>query len=323
VDGRPLDVPEFVRQKAIQRGAAGLRWFEELPALVAQLESEWDVVVGRPLTGGSESYVAWATLRDGTDAVIRLQLPRDPAYDTDASFETTAWIFGAANGSAYARLLRSDPERRALLLERLGPSLQSSGLPRSVQLEVLCELLRRAWRVEPTIELGSGSEKARRLASFIRLTWEELGRPCSERAVEMALGFAESRAREFDPEASVVVHGDAHPGNALGTLRSAADPQRSFKFVDPECFLAEPAYDLGVCMRDWSTELLAGDDAADDAHELCVALALLSGVPRQPIWEWAFVERVSTGLFALQVRAELMGRDLLAVADLIARSTDQ
>jgi streptomycin 6-kinase len=322
VSERLLDIPELVRQKAIQRGAAGVRWLQDLPDLVTELASEWDVVVGRPFDGGSESYVAEATTRDGVEAVIRLQLPRDPSLESDRSFETSAWIFGAASGDAHAQLLRSDAGRRGLLVERLGPSLRSSGLPRGVQLEVLCELLVRAWQIEPGIELEYANQKARRLASFIAGTWEELGRPCSEAAVDIALRFAESRAEDFDPAASVVVHGDAHPGNTLRTLASAADRVRAFKFVDPECFLAEPAYDLGVCMRDWSAELLAGD-VVKDGHELCATLARLSGVSPIPIWEWGFVERVSTGLFALQIGADQMGRDLLAVADLFARDVDE
>lgn len=114
------------------------------------------------------------------------------------------------------------------------------------------------------------------------------------------------------------MHGDAHVGNALRARAGEADRTHRFKFVDPECFLAEPAYDLGVSMRDWSAELLAGD-VVEDGRELCAALARLSGVSPQPIWEWGFVERVSTGLFALQFGAEQMGRDALAVADLWAR----
>jgi streptomycin 6-kinase len=306
----------------MQRGAAGLRWLRELPDLIRELESEWDIVVGYPLDGGSASYVAEASTQDGSKAVIRLALPPDPALDSDTSFVTAAWIFGAAGGDAYARLLRHDAGRRALLLERLGLSLRSSGLPLGMQLKVLCELLLRAWQVEPGIELETADQKSRRLASFIAVTWEELGRPCSEAAVEIALSFAESRAEGFDPADSVVVHGDAHPGNALRALTPAPDRLPAFKFVDPECFLAEPAYDLGVCMRDWSAELLAGD-VMKDGWELCATLAGLSGVSPQPIWEWAFVERVSTGLFAVQVGADQMGRDLLGVADLFARAADE
>ena len=44
----------------------------------------------------------------------------------------------------------------------------------------------------------------------------------------------------------------------------------TYVFEDPDGFLAEPAYDLGVVLRDWCTELLA----ARDARELATAAVL-------------------------------------------------
>ena len=315
--GGTLDTSEIVRQKAKQRGAPGLTWLEELPGLVADLASEWDIAIGRPLEGGSEAFVVRATTHDGADAVLRLQIPDDPSLDGRSAFEATAWVYGAANGDAYARLLNADVERRALLLERLGPSLQHSGLRLQEQLEALCELLSRAWCIAPEIALASGADKARGLASFIQTAWEELRQPCSESAITRALDFASARADSFDPATSVVVHGDAHVGNALRSQPLDVGRQPSFKFVDPECFLAEPAYDLGVGMRDWTSELLGGDTARD-ARDLCAMLARLSGVALEPIWEWAFIERVSTGLFLVQLGEEQSGRRMLDVADILA-----
>lgn len=316
----PLRIPDLVRQKALQRGDAGRRWLRELPELVAAIESDWDLRVGRGLDGASESFVAEAMLDDGTEAVVRLQLPPEPTLDPDASFETSVWVHTAARGDAYARLFRSDLGRRALLLERLGRPLADSGLPRAAQLETLCELLGRAWRIEPDISLEHGDRKARRLASFVLATWEDTARPCPEGVIALAVRFADARAAAFDPVSAVVVHGDPHPRNALRS-RAPEDREPAFKLVDPESFLAEPAYDLGVCMRDWSSELLAGD-VERDTRDLCGTLARASGVPPRPIWEWGFLERVSTGLFLLQLGAENDGRRMLAVAERLAASPD-
>lgn len=312
---RPPEVPEAVRQKAIALGVEGHRWLRCLPDVLAELSSEWDLVVGPALPGGSEAYVAAVTTRDGVDAVLKLEIPEDPSLTTETRFETTAWIFGVAHGRPYARLLRHDATRRAVLLERLGPSLSVSGLAVEAQIEILCGMLREAWQISAAVPLESGADKARRLAAFIAATWEELRRPCSERAVEQALAFADTRAAAFDPDRSVVVHGDAHAGNALRALGEPLVEKQPFKFVDPECFLAEPSYDLGISMRDWTDELLAGD-AVRVGRERCALLARLSGVAPQPIWEWGFIERVSTGLLLLKIGAATVGRDTLAVADL-------
>ena len=84
--------------------------------------------------------------------------------------------------------------------------------------------------------------------------------------------------------------------------------------MDPDGLLAEPAYDLGVLMREWSGELLGGD-AARLGRERCARLSRLTGVDTRAIWEWGFVERVSTGLFATRVGADHVGTEMLDVAE--------
>lgn len=307
MSGRNVRVPEEVRQKAVALGGEGRKWLDRLGLLLDELEQDWSVTVGRTLSGGSASYVAVVRTSSGEDAVIKLEMP---PYE---SFAGEVHTLAAADGRGYPRLLDHDEERRAMLQERLGPSLDESGLPVSTQIEILCATLRRAWEVSAPAGLQTGAEKARWLSRFIAETWEELGQPCSRGVVEQALAFAESREAAFEPGAAVLVHGDAHSANALQDL--ACGPGRvQFKLVDPDGLLAEPAYDLAIPMREWSEELLTGD-AAQLGRERCANLSRLTGVDPQPIWEWGFVERVSTGLLVTWVGADQMGREMLDVAE--------
>ncbi len=41
----------------------------------------------------------------------------------------------------------------------------------------------------------------------------------------------------------------------------APDGGTSFRLIDPEGLISEPAHDLGVALRDGNEELLAGDTA--------------------------------------------------------------
>ena len=307
MSGRAVDVPEAVRRKAMARGAEGRRWLEHLDGLIREIERAWRVTVGPTLHGGSESYVAAARTIAGDDAVIKLEMP---PY---ASFASEVRTLAAADGRGYARLLEHDEERAAMLQERLGPSLGGFGLPVPTQIEILCATLRRAWDVPAPAGLPSGADKARWLSEFIAATWEEVNRPCTRRVIEQALAFAETREAAFDPEAAVLVHGDAHSANALQDPMHAPAAAR-FKLVDPDGLLAEPAYDLAIPMREWSRELLEGD-AARLGRERCAYLGRLTGVDPRGIWEWGFVERVSTGLLSIQVGADRFGREMLAVAE--------
>jgi streptomycin 6-kinase len=126
--------------------------------------------------------------------------------------------------------------------------------------------------------------------SYISTAWSKLGRPCSERVVELALRFAEAGRDAFDPAVSVPAHGDAHAWNTL------LDPATNrYKLVDPDGWFIERAHDLSLLPREWRAELLAGDPVAL-ASKRCSLLSRPTGVPENAIGQWAFIERLANGL---------------------------
>src|SRR6266545_2670513 len=161
-------VPEVVRAKAVAVGAA--HWLDELPWLIATLERVWSCTVGRVYPAATEAFVADVTLDGGAPAVLKLLIPR--AGDHAANEMT---VLRLAGGTGCVRLLRDDPARGALLLERLG----------------------------------------RWLSESIVAMWEGLDRPCPRQAVEHALACSARRIRAHDDERAVLVHGDVHQWNAL------------------------------------------------------------------------------------------------------------
>ena len=93
----------------------------------------------------------------------------------------------------------------------------------------------------------------------------------------------------------MLCHGDPHPGNAL-----QANGIPRYKLVDPDGFRCEPEYDVGVTVRDFSREVLASRDhaTARARHDaLCDRAAELTGTDPERVRQWAFVERVTTGLY--------------------------
>jgi streptomycin 6-kinase len=294
-----IDVPEIVRTKAIQAGLES--WLRDLPSLVADLEREWSMRVGRTLEGGSEAFVADVTLADDTPAVLKVLIPHSP---DGARHEITA--LRLVDGDGCARLFRSDIDRSAMLLERLGRNMFRVGLPFEQRLEILCATVMRVWRPASDAGLPTGAEKGRWLIDFITEMWEETGRACSERAVAHAIACAERRIAAHDDERAVLVHGDVHQWNAL-------EAGSGFKLIDPDGLLAEAEYDLGVLMRDDPVELLQGDPM-DRARWLARRTAL----DVTAIWEWGAVERVSSGLLCTKLGLQPDGRDMLAAAEQVA-----
>lgn len=311
-----IELPALVQLKAahVPQGRA---WAAALPDLVAELERRWSIRVQVPLSGGSAAYVARARTADGALVVLKIAVPGE-------GFAEQVTTLRAAQGQGYARLLAWDLDHQAVLLEALGPPLDQLGLPPQDQIAALCVTLRTAWRLPlpVAVTLAQARAKAHGLAELVSRLWEELDRPCSERAAVLALTFARRRAELTDLERVVVAHGDPHPGNALRVLTPRVGGESGFVFVDPDGFVADPAYDLGVILRDWCSQLLAGD-ATSVARRYCRLLAAGTGIEETAIWEWGYLERVSTGLYLLQHGAEDLARPFLDAAERLAaeRST--
>ena len=231
--------------KVAALGADGRRWTDELPALIGELERRWGIAVGRSLRGGTESYVAEATTESGRAVVVKVGLPGG-----GVAHAIDCLLAGAGHG--YVGLLAHDRARDAMLMERLGEPLGSSALPVSRQIELICGSLRRAWQARPDPEFPSAPDKAWSLRELIEATWRELGRPLSGAVMRQVDRVARSRADGVDPRSAVMAHGDPHPWNLLFD-----DAAGRHAFIDPEGLFIDPAYDLGVVMREWSDELAA------------------------------------------------------------------
>jgi len=230
---------------------------------VLLLAEEWELDLGPRLENTNEAIVH---LTD--DAVLRVDL-----YD-NATFEERVAVLQAADGCGYARLLRYDVDRRAMLLERLEPF--------AATFEDVERALADAWRVKTDHPLRTAADKARELAEFIEEYWRYFAQPTPRAKVDRALELCESRAAAWDPSDAVVVHGDAHAHNVLRRANG------ELALIDPEPFRCERAYDIAVALR------LGGD---------------ANGQP-QAVREWLFVERLSTGLQCLRLGYHDLARGL-------------
>ncbi|MGA9276760.1 aminoglycoside phosphotransferase family protein [Ilumatobacter sp.] len=295
-----VDVPAIVRNKALDAGAGD--WIRGLSDLIGDLEAEWGIRVGEPYGDGTEAFVARCTTDDGNESVLKLLIPRSGG----ATLNEIA-VLQLAAGRSCVRLERHDLDRGALLMERLGPSLFELNVPVGSRHRILCDLASRLWMPAPECGLPTGAEKAAWLADHITSSWEQLDRPCTMKAVEHAVEMVQRRIGAHDDERARLVHGDVHQWNTL----QAGD---GFKLVDPDGLLAEPEYDLGIIMREDPTDLESVDACWERAHWL----ADRTGLDATAIWEWGVIERVSTGLLATRIDLQPVGRQMLAVADMIA-----
>ena len=172
--------------------------------LVDELEREWLITVGRPILGGSGSYVAEAVTDAGAEVVLKLSIPDGLDGHTAWAEELVTVRLGAGHG--YVRVLRADADRRAMLQERLGRPLSELALPVETQIEILARTLRKGWyRPADVATLPTGREQADDVARDILARWTRLDGPCPRPTVDRALEFARTRAAAFDPERAVFI----------------------------------------------------------------------------------------------------------------------
>ena len=312
-DAPRFSVTDVVRRRAVSEGQAGRTWLASLDQTLGRLEKDWGLTIGPALPGGTAAFVAEATTAEGDILVLKLPTPASTSGRREAA------VLGIADGRGYARLLRHDPKSGAMLLERLGARLDSVDMPYERQVDALCATLLQAWGPVPGDFAGTtGAQKAGHLANTIERLWAELDEPCARASIDMALLYCRDRAAAWRPESAVLAHGDPHPANLLSVPDS--NPTQ-FKFIDPDGLAIEPAYDLGVVLRGWH-EGIAGRRAHDFARGKARYLTSRTQVASEAIWQWGFVERVSTGLHLLEIGEDAEAAIFLSTADAIASTAD-
>jgi streptomycin 6-kinase len=301
-----LEVPDLVHIRAMSRGRAGQRWLDSVPDALDSLAQRWDLRLVRSLTGGTAGVVVAAIDSSGRACALKVAMVLDD--DDLEAYGRSVLVHQLADGRGCAELFDHDPETAAMLLEHLGPNLDALGMSVTDMLDTITTTLRRFWMPAPMdCNLPTGADQARWLADHIVAWWDQLGRPCAREVVDRALAYCDERATAFDPSTAVLVHGDAHGWN---TLRAA---ESTFKFVDPEGLRSEPAHDLAVPLREYNEPLLAGDTKRL-VRERAELLAARCDVDPEPVWQWGFVERVSTGLAGIRELDGDDGRQFLEVA---------
>jgi streptomycin 6-kinase len=301
-------VPDVVSRRAVSEGEAGLAWLADLDDVLASLERDWGLTIGPALPGGTAAFVAEATTQTGEIFILKLGTPGTLVGRHEAD------VLRRADGRGYVKLLRHDHDRHAMLLERLGERLDTLELPYERQIDIMCATLLRAWMPAPAdLPCPTGADKANSLAQAILTLSYGASQPCAQAVIDLALMYCQDRAAAYRPESAVLAHGDPHPANVL--VLPDSEPLQ-FRFIDPDGLAIEPAYDLGVLLRAWH-EGIAGRHAHDIARSHVRHLTRRTQVPSEAIWQWGFIERVSTGLHLLQLGQIEEGRAYLDVAEAI------
>jgi streptomycin 6-kinase len=235
-----------------------------------QLE-QWNLHQDGTERVGSGSLVVPVRDSDGTSAVLKVSLPT--AGSEHEHLALRRWA-----GDGTVRLLRADPHRRAVLLERLRPQTLHT-VPDAEACEVVANLYRRL-HVSPLPQLPS-------LTSIVERWIQEFGElpraaALPRRLVEQAA--ASGRDLVTDTADVVLLHGNLHYGTVL-----AAD-REPWLAISPQPLNGDPHSELAPMM--WErTEELAGH-VRDGVRARFYALVDAAGLDEDLARAWTFLRVV-------------------------------
>ena len=214
----------------------GAAWLAALPTLVDECVERWSLTIGEAFGHGYSSLAMPATLPDGTDAVLKVELPHREA-------EQEATALQAWNGEGAVRLLDDDPARCAFLLERARPGSHLTELGTrdpEAALGVVIDLVPRLW-IPAGEPFRSLADEAVDLRTEMLADWERTGRTVDARLVEAAAeAFTELAATQGE---QVLVNQDLHADNILSATREP------WLVIDPKPLAGEREFGVAAIVR--------------------------------------------------------------------------
>ncbi len=273
------------------RDPSWTRWLATLPAFAEGIVSEWDLTVDGQPAHGQCSLVLPVLTADGVPAALKLAWPHDEARNEHLALQH--W-----HGQGSVLLLRADPRRWALLLERAGPADLGS-IDDVEACTVVAGLLARLHRPAPpqlALLSAAAADWGRRLGALPRSA------PLPRRLVEQAASLCRDLAGD-DATDGTLVHTDAHYGNVLASVREP------WLVIDPKPLSGDPHVEPAPLLWTRWDEVTASSDVRWAVRRRLGALVEVLGLDPDRARDWVVVREAVNALWAIEAAARA-GRSL-------------
>ncbi len=263
-----------------RRGPDWADWVDRLPAVLAGLLEEWELRPDGWMMHGNVALVVPVRTAGDSPAVLKISFPGDEGEHEHLALQR--W-----GGRGAVRLLRADPHRWAMLLERL----RQERLEEMWDLEA-CEVVAGLY---PLLHVPA-LPQLRPLTAYVEGWADQLAllprnAPLPRRLVEQAI----SLSRDFvtDPASTgTLIHGDLHYENVMGADRLP------WLAIDPKPMSGDPHYEPAPML--WNRfEELAGD-VRDGVRRRFHALVDHAALDEHRARDWVVVRMMNNARWRLQ-----------------------
>jgi streptomycin 6-kinase len=305
----PFAIPPGLARQ-VELGPTWVDWLGRLPRLVRDVADEWQLAFDGAPMHGFTSVVVPVRQPDGTPAVLKV------VYDGDQEGVHEALGLQHWNGNGTVRLLRADPRRRALLLERLHSDRTLDELWDLEACEVVAAFYARLH--VPALP------RLQRLTTYIDGWTERLARlridaPVPRRLVEQAVSLGRSFVDDEGTDA-VMIHGDLHYQNVL-----AAD-REPWLVIDPKPMAGDPHYEVAPMLWNRWDEVVASGNVRDAVRRRFHTIVDAAGLAEDRARDWVVVRELHNVLWTIEDAAtvnrplDAEDREAITVAVSIAKA---
>lgn len=257
-------------------------WVAALPRLARDVLEEWALVEDGEQRHGYAAVVLMVRTADGTPAALKLGFPHSEAEHEHLALQH--W-----HGRGAVTLLRADPRRSVMLLERL----HTADLTDRWDLEA-CEVVGGLYgRLHVP-----APPQLRRLSTSVAQWVDRLAdlprdAPVPHRLVEQAVSLGRAFVTD-DATDGTMLHTDLHYGNVL-----AAD-REPWLAIDPKPLSGDPHFEVAPLL--WNRwEELAGDLRGGVRRRFHAVLDA-AGLEEDRARDWVVVRMLTNVLWALEER---------------------
>ncbi|MGB8382650.1 MAG: aminoglycoside phosphotransferase family protein [Dermatophilaceae bacterium] len=254
---------------------SGSDWVRTLPRLLDEILLEWELAVDGAVRTGACS-VAIPVRAAGGPAMLKVGWPH-----TEARPEHLALRRWGGHGAV--RLLRADPSRFALLLERLDPDTDLHGTPAEQACAVIGDLL-RVLRVPAPPQVPRLTAYADRVVEKLARAPAVLPRRFADQARQLGRDLGASDAD------SALLHTDLHFANVLTGRRSP------WLAIDPKPMAGDPAFEVAPALVNRTAELAGVGSVRDSLIRRLEVICDYGGIDPDRARAWTIVREVDNAM---------------------------
>ncbi len=277
----PFPVPPGLLAQA-GLGESWATWLQALPRLTAEVVDGWDLRPDGQPTHGYCSLVVPVRTVSGRPAVLKIGFP-----DEESEHEHLALQHWHGHGTV--RLLRADPRRRAMLLERL----HREDLTDLWDVEA-CEVVAGLY---PRLHVPAPPQ-LRTLTSYVERWGADLAvlprdAPLPRRLVEQALALGGDLTADAGTNGTMI-HGDLHYENVL------AGDREPWLVIDPKPVSGDPHYEPAPMLWNRWEEMVAAGDVRDAVRRRFHTLVDAAGLDEDRARAWVVVRMLHNAMWTVR-----------------------